>query len=768
MKKQNVLPNEDQITTESANIIATLDIENFLSSDARSMNAIDAIVDIESDILLHQIQRREPIKAINTISNIIQSYLNEPKLSNELIVNRLQKIDQSYYKHLVNDLAYKHEVWDISKLITLFEELGYLSTLIGDYSIQPYKNPLPDLSITPLTPRINKIIYDYLIETSPLKYYSDAAIFYQYALNIYRGNLSSVFASQFPKQEKDNLNDVKEIFKIIYEYLSPQYQELQILQDKIWSFAKATTTENVQTQSMNNRKILRDLRENVQNKLKILESNKDKSIYAEQSEKLFVEITSTMKTFLAKLCQEAQFELGIELPCEYSVIGLGSMALNQMTPYSDLEFAIITQNNDYKNDSTTKDYFRDLSHLVHFKVINLGETPIPTNRYNIDTNYLIHVGVNFDLGGKTPLGRVDQDKPYDLIGTQGNLLWYVKNEQSKAEHIDKNLPYILENACYVYGNENLVKEYKDQVKSFLKRDYLGQEEQYRVLKNHQVRSLKILEQGAVELDYSRSSLPSQLNPKNLRGDLGKLSPVFDNENEGKLFDVKTEIYRLPDRMIYNLGMHFGVIGVSAWDTVDQLLTEGIINQQGANNLKEAISFATTLRLKTYANNEGQRDNMSTYSFAIEHLDPIAKQQLKLQTFYIQDTKPLHKFYYTMLRVLGIGKALCNPESRKVTEVALKDDPLYELTNYNKARIHARILEYEAAVDHMEKALKEEPSEPIIKDYLLNLYLKLNQLEKAIKFGKKNLKELQNMSQSNQIDVAYGFNNMGIVYSEKGI
>ena len=53
--------------------------------------------------------------------------------------------------------------------------------------------------------------------------------------------------------------------------------------------------------------------------------------YIEGSRALFGDIAKGVREFLGRLYQESEQELGPP-PCKYTVMGLGSMALEQMTP----------------------------------------------------------------------------------------------------------------------------------------------------------------------------------------------------------------------------------------------------------------------------------------------------------------------------------------------------------------------------------------------------------------------------------------------------
>lgn len=477
------------------------------------------------------------------------------------------------------------------------------------------------------------------------------------------------------------------------------WEKLDGLYNNILQFCGGTKAElNLIDETHANKIILKELRNSSKIALSKINTkcSLDSSDYSHESSDLFKNIATEMKYFLAKLFQDAEKQLKIKPPCEYAIVGLGSMANNQITPHSDLEFAIIVQQ--YSEEIHI--YFKNLSQIVHFKVINLGETIIPTSTYDIDMSQFIKRAVNFDLGGKTPLGRIDNDKPYNLIGTKEWLLHYVQNKDNKSEHIDKNLHNILQKVCYVHGNKNLVTEYQLMIEEFLLNE--NSETKKPICLE---RAVKVLIEGATEIEYNGNSnfFGSQ---KIILGDLKKFNFATSHDAYGKIFDVKQEIYRLPDRFIDSLGMIYGALGQSAWDTVDVLLEKNILNNIAVINLKFAISFATMLRLKTYAHHDRQQENLLLRPDVNEPNEQITKQ-LHLMPEELTEDGNLFKFYYISLELRRKLDKFCS-ELKELTNDDIQNyfinEKFYNDDLKTKAEIHHRLINHDMCLENQLKLL----------------------------------------------------------------
>ncbi len=735
----NIFRNEDT-TVISDNDKLGIATENFF----------EGLVDTEFTEFLEE-EDKVQLKSREEIRVVIENILATEEISTAEKVEHLKQVGKENYKPLIRKLAYKKKIEELKELAEVFKDLGYLSFSLGEL-------------------------------TRKLKDYTDSATFYTYSVSIIEERIRA------KESEDSSLYD---------DRLGEIYKELSKIKEKIISSIKLREKEseikNIKEETVENKKILLELREKARQDIEKIEEYRIKSrtfinneelgnyeedsknensttnnssednnntnysassvdsnnnsrepqeytdAYIREARSLFTDIAVTIRGFLARLYKEAEEEIGVP-PCKYSVMGLGSMALQQMTPYSDLEFAIITENEDYKksDDIRVREYFKNLTHLANLKIICLGETIIPTSRYGIDLSHLVHRGINFDLGGKTPLGRIEKDKPYDLVQTIDKMLWYVWNEEEKASHIDKNLPYILEKVCYVHGDRTLVTEYQSKVTEFL---HMANEEDSEQRLNCEIRALKVLQEGAVEFSYMQGATKPKV--LEVKGDLEKFQPLsFDIE--GKLFDVKQEIYRLPDRLIYNFGQYYGIEGDSTWDTVNKLQEKGYINEVAARNLKYAITFATTLRLKTYLHNKGQIEDMSLFAST-----DLTEQKVKEETAKIlhlpkddfSENGALFKYYYIIIPLYrGIEgfcegyKNLTNEEKTLYFEASpfyISED-LYNLRQFYRGLINYKLLKYNAAKNDLERVIELDETNLVAAEILGDINYIFGKIEEAIK------------------------------------
>eukprot|EP00058_Branchiostoma_floridae_P027285 XP_002612776.1 hypothetical protein BRAFLDRAFT_97243 [Branchiostoma floridae] len=198
---------------------------------------------------------------------------------------------------------------------------------------------------------------------------------------------------------------------------------------------------------------------------------------AEAIKNLFKRITADRQEFIQVLTDECIAKLGPP-PCKYAFIGLGSQATELVTPYSDLEFAILIEEG--KDDDDTRRYFLNLTHYLHLKVINLGETILPAMAIKSLNDFLSEEpakdwffdsvtprGFAFDgfmpWASKTPFGR-DKTRtkdPVSLIQTPAKLAEYQHLRIALAEGY--HLSDILRRVSYLTGDKSLVDEYTDRV-----------------------------------------------------------------------------------------------------------------------------------------------------------------------------------------------------------------------------------------------------------------------------------------------------------------
>eukprot|EP00058_Branchiostoma_floridae_P022255 XP_002607745.1 hypothetical protein BRAFLDRAFT_82807 [Branchiostoma floridae] len=412
---------------------------------------------------------------------------------------------------------------------------------------------------------------------------------------------------------------------------------------------------------------------------------------AQAVRKLFEKIAQQRKGFIGILVDECNELMGPP-PCKYALIGLGSQATGLVTPYSDLEFAILVE----EESEQCLEYFRNLTHYLHLKVVNLGETILPalgikslndfSSENPLDSWYYDSVtprGFAFDgsmpKASKTPLGRQGtmNKPPSELICTPQNMVKILKNDATLYLKEGYHLATMLKNPCLIAGDQNLIDTYMDIT--------------WKILQADGGKMAQTLAQETMRED------------DHIYNDLTSFT--------ARLIDVKKEIYRLPAVAVDCLALSSCIIPTTVWEAIEEMKSQQVISPDNAHNLTVLTSISAELRLRTYIANGGQKENLSALaSIETDQHGQASSQWTKndvqtsplKQIFYLPNENQLVRYYYT-----------ADPLKYFITDWSKKRTPLqsfpmfYARLPYTKAMMYSQLCKYSQAIIFFQEALEED-------------------------------------------------------------
>eukprot|EP00058_Branchiostoma_floridae_P000829 XP_002586317.1 hypothetical protein BRAFLDRAFT_109087 [Branchiostoma floridae] len=469
---------------------------------------------------------------------------------------------------------------------------------------------------------------------------------------------------------------------------------------------------------------------------------------AEAVKARFKNVAKDRQSFIHDLVEECIAALGPP-PCKYAFIGLGSQATELVTPYSDLEFAILIEEG--KDNDDTRRYFLNLTHYLHLKVINLGETILPAMAIPSLNDFLSEDpdkdwffdsvtprGFAFDgfmpWASKTPFGR-DKTKikaPVSLIQTPVEMAKFQLLDVSVAEGY--HLSDILRRVVFLTGEEALVSKYLEKL--------------------------------------HLNDVPSQF----LSG-LSTLQILLENgeqftsyEPTGQLLNVKKDIYRVPGIAIEVLALCCQINLASVWDIIEELKDAGSIQEENATHLKVLTSISAELRLRTYLHNGGQQDSMSPLTQMKYHSQAQEISDATLTSvFHIPDVQVLFRYY---CRAIPLKK--CIPSRLKVKpKIVVLESTIIDVSHECRARISGKLHLYDRAKHHWEAALTDVGSDKIKRAEILlelgRLHVIFGDITTSISLNEQSLSLRRSIygHHATHPDISVSLNNLGLSWNNLG-
>ncbi|KAI8518279.1 hypothetical protein Bbelb_042960 [Branchiostoma belcheri] len=315
--------------------------------------------------------------------------------------------------------------------------------------------------------------------------------------------------------------------------------------------------------------------------------------------RLYHDTTIKIKQFISDLLQEC-FDLFGDPPCPYAVIGLGSMAREEMTPFSDFEFAILVDC-ESKEEKSNARYFRVVTNLLHLKILNLQETILPAMAIRSLNNFVsgdpannwfydsvMPQGFAFDgampWACKTPIGRGPyKNKPaLEYIRTPAGMAELQKEEE---DHVAD----VLRKVCLITGDQRMVNQYERLVNQYLD-------------------SPSHVQGLAVRTERALRTLCTDMETFNIHRIPRRAEP----------FNVKKFVYRLSSLVVDSLGLLVGSDEKTAAAILSEMTNQTIIHKVNGHHLQVAAAIADETRMRTYIANGGQKELASFWPTSPAH------------------------------------------------------------------------------------------------------------------------------------------------------
>ena len=329
-------------------------------------------------------------------------------------------------------------------------------------------------------------------------------------------------------------------------------------------------------------------------------------------EDLQEEITEKYKEFMRKVSQMTIKVLG-DLPCNFALVGMGSMARKEITPYSDFENIIVMQEgvqNDKESYETMLEYFRWYAAIFQVILINLRETVLPSvaipslNDYTCeDKNWFYDAytkrGISYD--GimphlcKSPLGRQPTEKkPWEieLIKPVSLLATYLRQEQNLKNGY--HLRDILTNICFVDGSHDVYQIFENTIEGLLTEEQSNSMQEFinMVTDDMQKYSTKL-----------------------------SIFSIIDKNS----YNTKQFAYRSIAAFIAGIAKLKNIKPGSCFDVVRRMQNVELVSEEFSCKLQYAVALACEIRLKAYFEHGYQYDYVE---LSLEHSDEDVSINLK--------------------------------------------------------------------------------------------------------------------------------------------
>ncbi len=234
---------------------------------------------------------------------------------------------------------------------------------------------------------------------------------------------------------------------------------------------------------------------------------------------------------------------------------------------------------------------------------------------------------------------------------------------------------------------------------------------------------------------------------------------------GGLFNTKKEFYRLISLLVSDLGLIFHIRSASPWQIISELQTRGIIGESEKARMKECLSIANEIRLKSYFAYNRQKE---VFSPVPEYVN-TTEQSTDAPIFRDFDEDVLVHLLSTSNDILARCNLFClkfNEEGE--TDVSLLQNPSVSFSKEtNFGHLYFRLQRLPKALEWFESVPKDSS------DYFISLcgqariYLEYGQYRKSVECSEKALEMGYQNKEASDVTLIACINNLAMALSNAG-
>lgn len=292
---------------------------------------------------------------------------------------------------------------------------------------------------------------------------------------------------------------------------------------------------------------------------------------------------------------------GKDCPVKYVIGGLGSLARGDVSPYSDLDFVFIVE----EDQPGTRKYFEELLGVMREVILGLGETGPKA-------------GIQFCTGGLTPPYQKLETKRKDLGGSPhlyGTPEEIASNAHKPYRSREVMIPSAspaavnigLQQVGFIHGDRKVLQKFIEE------RDKL-----YREPSSDDPKKTTRQMKG---LEFMGSSFSHM-------AELGDLEKTLAQDTG--YIDVKKLILRPISAIVGGLCIYHGIEKTNTLESIDALVARKHLNHRFADKLIETFSLGTVLRHKAQIAAEKEEDKVSIGTAGPKGYPMSAKEKQELQ------------------------------------------------------------------------------------------------------------------------------------------